>query len=333
MVTALSHGQSCGPRKLRPALAYAANVWHGMEIAAAEGDRVFSYSWHTADFRPDQGGSCSEAVEQFWQAWEDNTVELRETYPDLLIIIAGGNAAENYCHKYSAMIMVGGTMLNGNDEVVYDLGSGQHTSEGEWIGAMAPAVSILTTQKAYFGVGCASEDYCGVTRTSFAAPQVAGLANLIWCMDNEFTADQVEGFILDGCEPFTGYDPDLHGRGRINAFNSLAMASGDLWTRTPNPGVADDDNVLKAAGAQSGSTIKFYFGTSTGLTAVSGCSLNVDIANATLLGSATAGANGSVTIAVSVPSTWAGQTVYLQVVEIGSPCRKSNLVTFLFPAL
>ena len=85
-------------------LAYAANVWHGMEIAAAEGDRVFSYSWHTADCRPDQGGSCDEAVEQFWQAWEDNTVELKQTYPDLLIFIAGGNAAENYCYKYSAMI-------------------------------------------------------------------------------------------------------------------------------------------------------------------------------------------------------------------------------------
>ena len=224
-------------------------------------------------------------------------------------------------------------MLDGNDEVVYDLGSGQQTSEGEWIGVMAPAVNIWTTQKAYFGVGCATEDYCGATGTSFAAPQVAGLANLIWCIDHDFTADQVEEFILDGCEPFTGYDPDLHGRGRINAFNSLAMASGDLWTRTPNPGRAAESNILKAAGSAEGATVRFYFGTSTGSTSVSGCSLNVDIANATLLGSATAGANGSATITVSVPSMWAGQSVYFQVVEIGKPCRKSNLVTFLFPAL
>jgi len=38
-------------------------------------------------------------------------------------------------------------------------------------------------------------------------------------------------------------------------------------------------------------------------------------------------------IAEFLAGTPAGHTVYLQVVEIGNPCRKSNLVTYEFPSL
>ena len=66
-------------------------------------------------------------------------------------------------------------------------------------------------------------------------------------------------------------------------------------------------------------------------TRVQGCSLSVDIANASSLGTATAGANGAAVKSVFVPEQWSNQTVYLQVVEYGNPCRKSNVVTYTFP--
>lgn len=117
-----------------------------------------------------------------------------------------------------------------------------------------------------------------------------------------------------------------------NAFNSLALASGDLWTRSPHPGHAGEDNDFKAAGAVTGASVRFYYGSSTGQTAVSGCSnVYVDIANASVLGTATAGTNGAAIIEdFPVPSGWAGQTRYLQAVDL-SDCRVSNLIVFTFP--
>lgn len=128
-------------------------------------------------------------------------------------------------------------------------------------------------------------------------------------------------------------NPDLHGHGRINVFNSLALASGTLWTRDPHPGLAGEDNIFKAAGAESGRTIRFYCGTQTGQTQVSGCASTVvvGIADASDLGTAVAGANGAALLDdIFVPGGWANTTVYLQAVELAT-CRVSNLVTYTFP--
>jgi len=57
----------------------------------------------------------------------------------------------------------------------------------------------------------------------------------------------------------------------------------------------------------------------------------VDIANTSSLGTATAGTNGSAVKSVFVPEEWSTVTVYLQVVEYGNPCRKSNVVIYTFP--
>ncbi len=299
------------------------SVFYGMEIAAQEGDRVFSVSLSTSGYIPPD--TCDQATQQTWQAWEDNAVQLKETYGDLLIFLAAGNNEEEYCDTYSAMLMVGGTQIDGNgDEVIYTT-----SSRGEWIALMAGAKDIWTTVREHYSY---EGIYQPVSGTSFAAPQAAGLANLIWCLNpTGFSAQQVEDFILKGCETFTGYNSSDHGSGRINVFNSLALASGSLWTRTPNPGVADTTNAFKAAGAANGATVGFFYGTATGSTSVQGCSLSVDIANASSLGTATAGANGSAVKNVFVPEEWAAQTVYLQVVEYGDPCRKSSVVIYAFP--
>jgi len=125
---------------------------------------------------------------------------------------------------------------------------------------------------------------------------------------------------------------DVNGHGRVNVFNSLALASGDLWTRDPYPGEAEVSNRFKAAGATNEATVRFYYGSATGQTAVSGCTnVYVGIANGNVLGEATATSNGSAIHEASVPGGWAGQTRYLQAVDL-SDCRVSNVVVFTFPS-
>ncbi len=306
------------------------SVFHGMEVMAAEGDRVFSFSYSTSSYIPPD--TCDQAIQQTWQAWEDNTVELKEEYPDLLIFFAAGNDPRyEYCDPYSAVIMVGGTMLDANavERVWFDNnGPSGGSATGDFISLMAGAKGIWTTVPehwSYEGL------YQPETGTSFAAPQAAALANLIWSLDPDFTAAEVEDFILDGCETFVAYSAGDHGRGRVNVFNSLALASGQLWTRTPNPGVADDDNDLKATGATNSATVEFFYGTDDGSTSVQGCSLSVDIADAASFGTATAGANGAAVKTVFIPSNWSTGTMLIQAVEYGNPCRKSNVVTYVFP--
>ena len=308
--------------------AYMSSVFYGMEIAADQGDRVLSLSWATSGYIPPT--TCDQATQQTWQAWEDNTADLKAAHETLLIFFAAGNDPRmEYCESYSAVLMVGGTMLNGNDEeVVWYDNSTTGSATGDFISLMAPAKNVMTTVRYIWPSGY----YTPATGTSFAAPQAAGLANLIWSLDPDFTAAHVEGFILDGCDELSDYDPDEHGAGRINVFNSLALASGNLWMRTPNPGIADMTNTVKAAGAANGATIRFFYGTSTGSTSVQGCSgLSVDIASAIPLGTATAGGNGAALKSISVPSGWSTQTVYLQAVEYSDPCRKSNVVIYTFP--
>lgn len=309
--------------------AYMASVFYGMEVAADAGDRVFSLSWATSGYTPPD--TCDQAIQQTWQAWEDNTVELKENYSNLLIFFAAGNNPSfEYCSPYSAALMVGGTMLdqNGIEKVWWvDSGPSGGSATGEFITLMAPAWEIWLTIQEHWFWGF----YHYNSGTSFAAPQAAGLANLIWSLDPDFTAAEVEGFILDGCTELDDHIPGEHGEGRISVFNSLALASGTLWTRTPNPGIADEVNDLKVAGAANDATIEFFYGADDGSTSVQGCSVNIDIANAASFGTATAGANGAAVKTVFIPSNWSTGTMLIQAIEYGNPCRKSNVVTYTFP--
>lgn len=128
-------------------------------------------------------------------------------------------------------------------------------------------------------------------------------------------------------------NPDLHGAGRINVFNSVALASGSLWTRDPYPGETGTTNQFKAAGADEGATVWFFYGDGSGSTQVTvgNCTITLNIADATLIPaeSAVATANGAAIIEQAVPGSWSQQTVWLQCVE-EEACRKSNVVVFEF---
>ncbi len=280
---------------------------HAMWVSAGAGDLVIS--------------STAGGIGASWDAWEANTSEIVSSH-GVIICQAAGNTATDEYDPFSAMVIVGGTQ---QDDARW-LGQYFGSPVGEFIDVMAPAADIYSTR-------CSStSSYGAASGTSYATPQVAGLCALIWCYEPTLDRQEVLDLLYAGCDAIDDYNPNLHGAGRINAFNSLALASGEVWTRDPHPGVAGIDNDFKAAGATSGATVRFYYGSSTGQTAVSGCSnVYVGIANASLLGTATAAANGAAIIEdFAVPSGWAGQTRYLQAVDL-SDCRVSNLIQFTFP--
>ncbi len=286
--------------------------------SAAAGDRVI----------------CSTAgnafwVTETWQLFADNTEYIREAYPDTLICQAAGNYYWRPTYPpFPDMIVVGGTDKQ-DARFIEDEKNYYGSVVGAMIDVMAPAVDIYSTKRT-------ANDAYGTPMgpgTSYATPQVAGLCALLWSYDPNLSASEVETLLYAGCDEHTDYDPDLHGHGRINVFNSLALASGSLWTRDPHPGLAGEDNIVKAAGAEDGRTVRFYYGTQTGQTEVSGCgsTVVVEIANAAILGTAVAGSNGAALIEdVPVPGGWANTTIYLQAVEL-TTCRVSNLVVYTFP--
>lgn len=286
-----------------------------MLAEAAWGDRVFSLQW------PPSGDNETQ------QCWDDESEALTTEY-DVLILNSAGNtpSAPDY-RDYAHIIVVGGTEIENGVEKVWFDHSGQDggSKVGEMIDIMAPAKNVYSTRNG------ANDAYGTSSGTSYAAPLAAGLATLIWSYNPSVSGSQVRDLIFQGCVEFSGWSESEHGHGSINVFNSLALASGELWTRDPYPGTAGTTNGFKAAGGTPSATVTFYYGTATGSTSVPGCSgLNVDIDSAQVLGTATAGANGAAIYSTTVPSGWSNTTVYLQCVEIAN-CRKSNLIEFTFP--
>src|SRR5690606_19418951 len=228
---------------LRHRMLYAWNsgdTLHAMWVSAEAGDRIIC---STAGMLFDD--------ENTWQLWEDNSSEIREQF-DVLIVHIGGNRPDTTYPPFSSIISVGGT--DQQDRRWVDGNNGDGSAVGDFIDVMAPATGIYSTTR-----GC---DSCYGTLydgTSYAAPQAAGLCALLWSYNPSLSADEVESLLFQGCDPIVDYDPSLHGHGRINVFNSLALASGSLWTRAPHPGTAGVVNSFKAAGATSSATVRFYY--------------------------------------------------------------------------
>jgi thermitase len=97
------------------------------------------------------------------------------------------------------------------------------TNFGNWIDVAAPGVSIRTTM---LGGG-----YGNWNGTSFATPQVAGLAALIFSANANLTNAQVVDIIKKNADDLgsAGFDP-YYGSGRINAQRAL-LAVGSVPSR------------------------------------------------------------------------------------------------------
>jgi len=297
---------------------------HRMIKTSGTVSEFFDAMWVTADVG-DRVFSVQYAPDVSQDLWDDESKALVDAYDVVICVSAGNDPSLTDYRDYTYIIVVGGTELNnGVEEVWYD-DANWGSQTGDMIDVMAPAKSVYSCSNAN------NDAYKYSTGTSFAAPLAAGLAALIWSYDPTLSGTQVRDLIFQGCVEFSGWNEDEHGHGSINVFNSLALASGELWTREPYPGTAGTTNGFKAAGGTPTATVTFYYGTATGSTSVTGCTgLNVDIDSAQVLGTATVGANGAAKYFTTVPSGWSNTTIYLQCVEIAN-CRKSNRVEYTFP--
>ena len=126
-----------------------------------------------------------------------------------LVIAATGNtgSAVLYPAAYAPVLAVAAT--DSNDQ------SASFSNYGSQVDVAAPGVDIYSTWPWVTG-------YFTKSGTSMAAPQVAGVAALVWSLEPDDSADQVEHIIVEtavdvsspGWDQFTGW-------GRIDAFKAV----------------------------------------------------------------------------------------------------------------
>lgn len=143
---------------------------------------------------------------------------------------------------------------------------------------------------------------------------------------SQFIGDYL-GLAVGGNKVYPCYLSTQNGDSDI--FTNVILLSV-LEMLDPVPGIAGQDNTFRISNATPGEKNYFVYGLREGSVNVPGCSgLTVSIRNPTIMGSATADANGDATLVLFVPSNAGGRTIYLQGVE-QSTCQVTNRLPFVF---
>ena len=117
----------------------------------------------------------------------------------------------------------------------------------------------------------------------------------------------------------------------VLALATNAHAALTLQPLTPLK--AGAQNTASATGATANHQISFAYGLAQGNSPVAGCpNLTVPIANLTVLGSATASAQGNAQISSFVPASASGRTVRMVAIDTTS-CVASNVTINVFPQI
>ncbi len=136
------------------------------------------------------------------------------SFPGLFITSAGNDGNNNdiipyYPCNYSSDKIIAVAAVDGNDQLWEDSNYGATT-----VDLTAPGYQIYSTVP--------DNDYALWSGTSMAAPQVAGVAALIWSINPSLTAAQVKSAIMNGVDPVSGLSGKCVTGGRINALKALA---------------------------------------------------------------------------------------------------------------
>ncbi|MBI3509802.1 MAG: S8 family peptidase [Bacteroidetes bacterium] len=157
----------------------------------------------------------------------------------VLVAAAGNDNSSNvfYPAAYAYVIAVGSTDPDDSRSYFSDYGS--------WIDVMSPGSGILSTLPE------GNNTYGYLSGTSMACPLVAGLVSLEYAVNPGFTESQAENFLKSGCDNIDAMNSSYTGQlgaGRINAYSTLALASGNTgfasagmnhFSIYPNPGNGD----------------------------------------------------------------------------------------------
>jgi len=192
----------------------AGNIANGIIWAADNGARIINLSL----------GSQSDSI----------TIKNAIDYAynkGVAIFAATGNAglsSLDYPARYSNVMAVGASG-NGTSRISF-------SNYGTGIGVLAGS-SYYTTN--------ASSGYGSLSGTSFASPQVAGLASLILALNPDLKNDQVYSYIQQGAKPLSGGFNTQTGYGFIDIGKTLTLVRNNM---TP-PKIDTTPPVLKLLGS------------------------------------------------------------------------------------
>lgn len=130
----------------------------------------------------------------------------------ILIVTSAGNSGINelrYPAAFDGVIGVGAVGRNKTLET--------YSTTGEHVSLVAPGSAIHTTSN--------NGDYTEVTGTSFAAPQVSGIAALLFSIEPDLTAEDVRKILLLSADDLGDVGKDQsYGYGLLNARKAVDMA-------------------------------------------------------------------------------------------------------------
>ena len=152
----------------------------------------------------------SLSTSQFSQVLKDSVQEANER--GILIISTAGNTGERevrYPAAFEGVIGVGA--VNSSKKIE------SYSTLGDHVSLVAPGASVYTTSL-YSG-------YSSVSGTSFAAPQVAGTAALIWSVAPDISSEDVRQILFQSAEDLGEPGKDfVFGNGLLNTEAAVNLA-------------------------------------------------------------------------------------------------------------
>lgn len=197
----------------------------GIDYAIGQGARVLNLSIGG----PGQSPVLDAAVERAWRA-------------GALVIAAAGNdrTSEPY-YPAASPFAIAVTATDRDDQF-----AASFSNWGSYVRLAAPGVGILSTYPTYMGAWHVQPGYLIRDGTSFAAPQVAGLAALLWSRYPTASQSRIAGLMyvsarkLPGCaHEVTSCSYDEHGRnaffghGRISVGQAMRVGYTAVVPMTP----------------------------------------------------------------------------------------------------
>ena len=188
---------------------YAYYLAHGIEYAADNGAQVINLSLSSSLASQWLDHCVQDAI---WHAFNKGVV----------IVAASGNNNKNSVSFPASMIPVIAVGATDEQDQRIFINSNTGSNYGDALDVVAPGVGIWTTTL--------NNQYKRYRGTSLAAPQVAGLAALLFSIEPPLRAHQVRAYIetyaqkVDGYHYTNGWNEET-GWGRIDVYSALYAAS------------------------------------------------------------------------------------------------------------